>query len=78
MAFQTQVHINMRSGKQNMHMAGYFADNVAHNAYIESSRITNGDGAIDKDEVIRILLAKHPVGTEILLLSISNLGLQES
>ncbi|QOW45767.1 MULTISPECIES: hypothetical protein [Acinetobacter] len=77
MGFQTEVKMNPPLGKQPAHLISYFADNVAFTTYVKSSQITNRDGAIDKDEVTQILLDKHPIGTEILFYSVSDIGLQD-
>ena len=78
MSFQKQVNVMPPRGKQNMHLIGYVADNTNCNLYIRSDQITDNCGAIDRGEVMRILLSKSPENTEILLLAVSDIGLQES
>lgn len=76
MGFQNEVKMNPPPGKQPAHLISYFADNVACTTYVKSSQIINWDGAIDKDTVTQILLDRHPIGTEILFHSVSDVGLQ--
>lgn len=77
MGFQTHVNRELPRGKQNMHLIGYFADSKPNRLFVNSTRIVNEDGGIDRREVVRILLAEHPSGTEILFHSISDIGLQD-
>ncbi|MFN3074046.1 hypothetical protein ACK1JC_10555 [Acinetobacter sp. TY2] len=77
MGFQTKVNNGLSLGKQNMHLIGYVADGVNCAAYFKSSLITDENGAIDRYEVMHLLLAKHSAGTDILLHAVSNIGLQE-
>lgn len=77
MGFPTEVKMNPPPGKQSAHLISYFADNVACTTCVKSSQIINWDGAIDKDAVTQILLDKHPIGTEILFYSVSDIGLQD-
>jgi len=78
MSFQTKVEKDMPKGKQNMHLIGYVANGINCAAYIKSSQITADDGGIDRSEIMRILISKHPAQTEILLHAVSDIGLQES
>lgn len=78
MGFQTEVKRDLLGGKQNMHLIGYMADSIGCSVYIKSSQITDGNGAIDRREVMRLLLSKHPANTEILLHAVSNIGLQDT
>lgn len=77
MGFQTQVKRDLSGGKQNMHLIGYVADSVNCAVYVRSSQISDGNGAIDRCEVMRLLLSKHPAGAEILFHAISDIGLQD-
>lgn len=78
MGFQVQVNRELPKGKQNMHLIGYFADSKPNRLFINSARIVNDDGGVDRREVVRILLAEHPPGTEILFHSVSDIGLQDA
>lgn len=77
MGFQTKIDSHPPVGKQPTHLIGYFADSIAYSTCVKSSRIINSDGAVDIDVVTQILVAKHPVGTEILFHAVSNIGLQD-
>ncbi|ENW00927.1 hypothetical protein F938_00443 [Acinetobacter bereziniae LMG 1003 = CIP 70.12] len=78
MSFQTKVEKVLPKGKQNMHLIGYVANGVNSAEYMKSSQISSDDGGIDRREIMRILLSKHPAQTEILLHAVSDIGLQES
>ena len=78
MGFQTHINRELPPGKQNMHLIGYFANGVNCTACIKSSQITADDGGIDRREIMRILLSKHPAETEILFYAVSDIGPQES
>ena len=77
MGLQTQVKRELPRGKQNMHLIGYFADSTPNRLFVNSARIVNVNGGIDRREVMLLLLAKHPAGTEILFHSVSDIGLQD-
>ncbi|WP_139851454.1 hypothetical protein [Acinetobacter pullicarnis] len=77
MGFQNEIRLMPRAGKQNVHLVGYVADKTNCAIYVKSSIITDGDGAIDRREVMQIILSKHSDGAEILLQSVCDLGLQD-
>lgn len=75
MGFQTQVNRNLPSGKQNMHLIGYVVGGESKSISVKSSSIIDADGSINMGQVASLIAGMHS-GSSVMILSVSDIGLQ--
>jgi len=76
MSFQTHINSAPPPSKQKMHQIGYTANGFNYNEMVETSHIVDEISAINISKIMSILLSKHPAGTNIVLQTILDKGLQ--
>ena len=64
--------------KQNMHRIGYMVNGLSASMCVKSNIISFDNGSVNRDLVMGILLRKYPANTKLILLSITDLGLQNT
>lgn len=70
------VSSNLAIEKQNMHRIGYMVNGLSASMCVKSNFISFDNGIVNRDLVMGILLRKYSPNTKLILLSITDLGLQ--
>lgn len=75
MGFQRHINQNQPSSKQNMHLIGYVVGGESKSISINSSLIIDADGSINVGQVTSLIAGMHS-GSAVMILSVSDIGLQ--